>query len=262
MKKAILITGQMRFIDNDHLTCFINMIEKYDVFICTYKKSEQVARKISNNILFFDDFSYKIPKKKNIFQWIHLDILLKNYKNILLNYDILYKIRTDITFDEKIFDSEVKENTIYLRSDLLFYGKTNHFYDTFNDFYESIYKLYWGKSNTYVPLNYNNILKISDNDFKFIKRWGFLIFPKKIYNRRFFLFKKNIEKCIINDIPIIEEDTEFTKHNPTLPIFTTEKSILIHCINKGIISGIPFKINLPGKIRFKSEKTNLSILEI
>ena len=262
MKKAILITGQMRFLDNDHLSNFIDMLVGYDIFICTYKKSEQVARKISNNVLFFDDFSYKRPNRKNIFQWIHLDILLKNYKNRLLNYDILYKIRTDLKFDKELFNANVEENKIYLKSDLLFYGRTNHFYHTFNDFYESIYNLYWGKSNSYFPLNYNNILKISDNDFRFIIRWSWLIFPKKIYNKNFSLLKKNIKEHIINNIPIVDEDTEFTNHNSRLPVFTTEKSILIHCINKGIIAGIPFKINLPGKIRFKSEKTNQSILEI
>jgi hypothetical protein len=247
MKKALLLSGQMRFVDKDHFNNFINIIHKYDVYICTYRKFESIAMKISKNVVFIEDFvNYNIfSGRRNLFQWIHLDILIKKYKTTLMNYDVLYKIRTDITLVKEIFESSVEENTIYLRSDLLFYGKTTHFINVFDNFYKSIKTLYWDNSNKYIPLNYYNIIQLNNLDF--IKRWNWLMFPKKIYDPNFSIMKENIKQCLIKNISI-EDDTEYTRHM-ALPIFSSEKSLLIHCINKGLICGISFNIKLLKKSR-------------
>ena len=247
MKKALLIPGQMRFVDKTHFFNFMNIIHDYDVYICTYKNYESIATKISKNVIFIEDFvdGNLFCKRRNLFQWIHLDILIKKYKTVLMNYDVLYKIRTDITLAKEIFESPVEENTIYLKSDLLFYGKTTHFIHVFEDFYENIKTLYWNNSNKYIPLNYHNIIQL--NNVNFIKRWNWLMFPKKIFNPNFSIMKENIKQCLIKNISIDDED-EYTKHW-VLPIFSSEKSLLIHCINKGLICGISFNINLFKKSR-------------
>ena len=73
------------------------------------------------------------------------------------------------------------------------------------------------------------------------------MFPKKIFNPNFSIMKENIKQCLIKNISIDDED-EYTKHW-VLPIFSSEKSLLIHCINKGLICGISFNINLFKKSR-------------
>ena len=115
------------------------------------------------NILYYEDTKYNNPPTglDNIYQFIHLDNIIKNYKDQLKNYDILYKIRTDIEFEKKIFYINVNSNTIYLFRDFLFFGKSEHFIKVFENYYDDIMNYYFGKMNDYIPINLKNFLKIT-----------------------------------------------------------------------------------------------------
>lgn len=244
MSIALLIVGEMRFENEYSLNIFIDKFKKYDIYISTYLKYKNIASKISKNTIFLENYNNEKQKKSNIYQWLHLDYIISNYKKKLLNYDKIFKIRTDIIFENDIFDYEISNNTIYLYRDFLFFGKSKYFIDVFKYYYNDIVNKYYGCMNAYHPLKYENMLSIKYPSFN----WKWLVLPKIIYNKKFNIMKENIikHKKLLNDnFNNIEEfdETKFIK-NFNLGLFSSEKTLLINCLNKGKIDGIKFKVNL------------------
>lgn len=251
MSKAILLTGQLRFTDDIHLNNFLIQITELDIpiFICTYRSFQNYAERIteSDKICYYEDYSVDYKKCENhIYQWIHLDILIKKFRKVFTNYEVLYKIRTDILFSNDIFQHSVEGNSIYLYRDIMFYGKTNHFIKTFENYYYDIYKIYYGNTNRYIPLNYDNILKLEN--IRGIHRFHWINFPEIIWDKDFSILKQNIQKYIFDE-KINPSDCQ-TKVNVNIGRkFSSEKSFVINCINHGLIKSIKGRVQLTGKHR-------------
>ena len=250
MSKAILVTGQLRFKDYDYFNKYLNKITSLNmsIFICTYKSFQKYAEKLTSvsKICYYDDFCNHYKKldtedEEVIMQWIHLDILIKKFKVILNDFDVLYRVRTDILFSNDIFLNFVEDNYIYQHSDLMFYGKTGHFLKTFENFYNDIYEIYYGNTNNYIPLNYENIMKLENVEGIF--RWHWINFPEIIWDSNFLLLKQNIQKYIFEE-KINPSDYKVKINGILTRIFSSEKSFLINCISYGLIKSIKGEVKL------------------
>ena len=160
-KIAILITGEIRLPNKNNL---LNSINKFDTYISTYKEYKTSANLLSGNAQVYErdevrDFiksdlsllrKYVNPKiTSNIYQWWHLNNLLTIHKKKLLNYDIIFKTRSDCYFlhplSPKMFD-HVDDKFFYMNSDISFYSCTNIFLKLYGDFYRDIFPKYHYKN--------------------------------------------------------------------------------------------------------------------
>jgi len=282
-KIAILIVGQLRFETIEKINIFKDKIKKYDIFISTYKEYENIANCLSNNVLFLEDVvpcnggkktaDHKYDKPINrkgspgrMYQHLHIEYLINTYKETLLKYDVIYRIRTDILFDKKIFNTQMKDNTIYLFNDLLFAGKSAHFINVFEIFYNKILTDYYGNMDGYYPIKFTNLLNIQTPSF----RWNWLVYPKflqpsgglrKLQNN----IKTNLDalktynqKVSAFPIGTPNFNNNFTKGNWLDVPFSSEKIVLTHCINCGFIDGFKEKVSLE-RNRFKFANNKHSI---
>jgi len=228
---AILIPGELRFRDELHFTNFLKNIEGFDIFISTYPKYDFLAKKISSNCIFSE---IKLPLP-NMYQWYHLDNIIKTWETQLLQYDILVKIRTDLEYSNfKLDDLVVDNDTIYAQTDQLFYGKPNHITYTYGDMYINVINYYFKKSKDYyLPINYYNLLN-SDPNTNVKINW--LRIPKLVYSTNFHQLQKNIE--LNKDVFLSStniETLEMLDGQNTDWDFSSERCFLIHTINKGLI---------------------------
>mgnify|MGYP003645587663 FL=1 len=175
MKLAILITGELRFKDRSHFESFKKKVRDHDVFISTYEKSKGLCEELSDKYIIHPadvdcgiDMSPRgcVRTVGAVLQWFHLDSLIKNYKDELLEYDYILKVRTDVDFFDADFAphfNNLDDKTLYASTDLVFYSRTKHFIQTFGCFFDKIKNYYWGKCADYIPLNYHHILHSDDN---------------------------------------------------------------------------------------------------
>jgi hypothetical protein len=256
-KIAILLPGELRFRDEDHFNSFLKYVEGYDIYISTYPKYNSLGNKISNNVI-----ASKIDlSQNNMYQWYHLDNIIKKWKDELLQYDILIKLRTDIEYNDIDFRNlYVKENTIYPQTDQIFYGQSGHFIKTYEDMYDNVINYYYVHSkNSYLPINYENLLN-SDPEADVKVSW--LKLPKVIYSAEFFEIQENIKLNqeifllnpeIIKKMEMIDGQLLFFKQTKN---FTTERCFLVHTINKGTIS----KSEIVGKLMENRNKYRWGII--
>ena len=76
-RSALLINGELRFDNIDHLENFKKHTTNFDIFICTYEKYEKLAKNITRNYIIAEHF--EILNGDLPFKWFTLDKLLKNY---------------------------------------------------------------------------------------------------------------------------------------------------------------------------------------
>lgn len=256
MKKIFLLTGQLRFTEKEYLDNFLKMMKDKDVLISTTKEFEELALNITKkeNIVYLDDYlqkNYQETKLTHIYQWMHLDLIINTFKKKMLEYDVIYRIRTDITFDmNELLNFPVDNETIYLHRDILFFAETKHFIKTFENYYDDIFNIYINNTDNYVPLNYNSIIRLEN--INLIYRWHWLIFPKIIWSKNFEQLKKNIKNYIFVQKMDIEK-LEMNINVKLRRLFTSEKSFIINALKHGLIKGIPLKVNLL-KDRFMYKK--------
>ena len=233
MKHAIILTGELRFDNEIHFNQFINFINGFDVFISTYPKYEKLAKQITNNYVVSET---SLPQG-NMYQWYHLDKIIKQWKSTLLNYEILIKLRTDLIFNEiDLKNLIVDSNTIYPQTDQIFYAESKHFIHTFEDMFDNVTSLYINRSKDYyIPINYNNL--VNSNPKTNVKT-AWLTLPKKIYSINFLELQNNIKEnesiFLIGGYDVSEMDMEFGMK--TGYAFTSERCFLIQCINKGLVN--------------------------
>jgi len=246
-KIGLLIAGKLRFKNKRKFTLFLNSIEGYDIFISTYTIYEKLAKKITNNVIFLDKHpDYKTTYQSNMYQWFHLQNLIREYKTTLVDYVILYRLRTDIKFHMKLFNQIVVTNTIYSIRDLLFFGETMHFIKLFENFFDDILNTYYGKPTRYININYTNFI----NTKMPIYKWRWFTYPQFIFSENFNTLKDNIIANMdkLNDINTDNNTCKFVSfmpHEIIKPLkFSSERIFPLHCINYGFIEGINLKINL------------------
>lgn len=151
---AIILIGDVR--ECDIINHIPKWFQNFDVYIGSYKKHESYTSRIGKS-----NYSVLIDPEKNLcypaglsksdmqsgmLQWLHLNNVIKTYKDSLLTYDVLFKFRFDICiqncsdYDKLIHKcaSSAEENTIYNHTDICFYGKANTFITSFDSFYDEI----------------------------------------------------------------------------------------------------------------------------
>jgi len=257
VKIAILITGEIRIKDFNNL---YNSINKFDIFISTYNDCYEKAKLLTDNIITISRDDKCLNKKtipyKNIYQWWHLDKLLRNYKERLQYYDILFKTRTDCYFLEPVTEnhfSNIDMNSFYMNSDHSFYGNTIIFYKIYENYYNEILTYYINEGGTkYFPINYINLVesykntrklkynKFGRGKYKCIRQnidggINLQVYPKHIYHKNINNLIKNIEKYIIPKSIKNFDNQGYIKPPSGNPNFGSEKYNFLHVVNKVVI---------------------------
>lgn len=260
MKIAVLINGELRFKNNDDLNKFKYIFREFDIFISTYKKFKKEAELLSDKILYVND---NLKLRRHEYQWYHLNNILKNFKNELLEYYCIVRMRTDILMEKLSLSyenfSNLEENTLYTKTDWIFYGLSKHFYYCFENFYKEIYNNYNVKNDVYIPINYNNILK-SDLVNGFIK-WWVITLPSSMHNydlkkiNKIKVRNRSNEDKVFLDIcfkkfknNIIEKKYNNLNNliclHKDFKTFTSIREFYINIINNSIIKSLSFDIHI------------------
>jgi hypothetical protein len=158
-RAALLITGELR---TPYFQNLYNATLGFPIYISTYTEYYTIAKKLSKNILLVDrdDTSVNLKINQNnshiLYQWWHLNNLLKTYKNELVNYDVLVKLRSDMHYLKPIspyYFNNINLNYFYINTDWVFYGNTELFYKIYENYYEDILK------GNFKLTNYSNFLQ-------------------------------------------------------------------------------------------------------
>jgi len=169
-KIALLITGELR---TPYFQNLYNATSGFPIYISTYSEYYPIAKKLTKNVLIVDrdDISVNLKinqlNSHNLYQWWHLNKLLKTYKRELAKYDILLKIRSDMYFLKPIspyYFNNIDLNYFYINTDWIFYGSRQLFYKIYETYYEDILK------GNYKLTNYSNFLR-SVNNVKDVYFW-------------------------------------------------------------------------------------------
>ncbi len=247
--KAILITGHLRFEDINHFNNFYNKIKIYDIYISTTKEYEHIAQKITKNYLILSDKEYDVPFQPNLYQWLHLNNIIKNFNFSKKKYDIIYKLRTDILFDKSIFTTNVYTDYFYISTDFCFFASMSTFINVFTDFYYKINHYYKGKMTRYIPINYNNLILCDNNA---AMKWHWITYPEIIYPKNTKISFKELKENVQKNLNLLNSSNsnDFTMNSDYLPkflensIFSSEKILMIHILNFCGIKEINTQINL------------------
>ena len=182
-KVAVLITGQIRVESEAHLDTIARAAEGVDLFVCTYKPFEALARRFRLQGLLIVNTTYEIEKLSELralqryqssdssevsitarlWQWLLLQRGLRHWRSQLLGdreggspYHTIARFRSDMHFAEGFrFRSCVGRTAnggtggsghgiIYAASDLFFYGTPQVFYSVFGNFFDSSIRHYHG----------------------------------------------------------------------------------------------------------------------
>lgn len=258
MKVAIIVIGQLRFRNREHLIDFKNKIDGFDTFVSTYNKYRFHASKLTSfdRCIFHREQNIRVSMN-NMLQWYHLDSIIEKYSKELEDYDIIIKLRTDIDFIK--LDLALKmcgsldSNTIYSCTDILFYAKTEHFLHIFRYFWENILDDYANSSGLYKSINYKNIIDSNDNILAtqdMGARFTWLIVPRFIFSESFNVFKENIRKNITFLERLNGNKTKYSDFKNYRfesignRVFSSEQIFCLHCFNCGKIENSKIKIKL------------------
>ena len=201
MKVAVIINGQLRFDDKDHLEQINKLTNKCDVYIKTYKKYEKLLPLLNYKkvLPFITNENYKyLPREM---QFKTLQSVLKEVD--LSGYDVIVKIRTDADFTfSNLYDQlkkvDIKDSIVYSASDIFFYANAKHFIYVFNNIYDFFIEnnvFNSDKERRPILPNYNNLAysNFYCNGSR-LTRWCWVLFPKYIkYGQRWDSLKENIK---------------------------------------------------------------------
>ena len=135
MKIAIIITGDVRECPGKHI--IKDIFKNYDVFCGSYVRHEKYISTfadLNNCCLINEETDIRLPDgisknniQQNMLQWLHLDNVIKNFKDKLINYDVILKYRFDyFIYDHNFLQKiSIKPNNIYINTDRIFYADTN-----------------------------------------------------------------------------------------------------------------------------------------
>ena len=247
MKLAIILPGELRFESKEHFDDFYEKIKDFDVYISTYKRYESLCRMITPNYTFVDDknredeilgFAKSMGRRTGMWQYFHLSNVLRQYKNELLQYDCILKLRTDIIFSKPNL-GKVDDYTIYLSTDFVFYGKSAHFINVFENLFFDIKNYYFDKVGSYLPINYDNILNsdITCTTQVMGLRYNWLILPK-IINIKYHLFITQFDENFDQLKENIRKHYDFLTWK-----FSSEQTLCLHVFNNSFAKNLNFNIN-------------------
>jgi len=182
-----------------------------------------------------------------MYKWFHLQYLIREYKDKLSNYDIIYRLRTDVIIPTELFNQKINIMTIHCARDFIFYGRRRHFIRLFENFFDTILNTYYKKYQTrYTNINYSNFIKTKYPYYM----WKWITYPKFIFNHNFNKLKTNISNNM-KKLTLINQNNNTTDYISYLPLyykkhskFTSERVFPLYCLNYGYIEGIKLKFNL------------------
>lgn len=179
MRIAIIISGLLRLAEKNKLPLQY-LSEKYDVYVCTNKSEQKNIKFLGNvkNVSYIEDNEFhrnmqnqllELPEGGKILQWQKLLIAfsdIKEHERVENNeYDCIYKIRTDLIFNENLsFDFKKhfeNKNTIFMNSDIYFGGHRKTI-EVASSFFTKALALYY-KNYNFITFNINR-LKYCDED--------------------------------------------------------------------------------------------------
>ena len=256
MKTHIFIVGQLRFKDEVHLLNFKKNIENHEIYICTYEKYKDIAKKLTTNLILIPN-NHKEPAL-NINQWYMLDRLIDEYSHEFDPDDVIYRIRTDLEFTSDIFLENNSNEVLKLETDYMFSSKAFLFKSLFSEFYKKTKSEYFFPEGTSdaLRLNYDNLIisknrkSIADSAF----RWEWFNYPEEIITKKpmnFELLSANIKKFLKNPNSIHMLNNKNRK--PIVPWvgklikkrqFASEVIMIYHCLKKCPVSNYNQKVKL------------------
>jgi hypothetical protein len=177
---AVIITGEYRDSDVVKNGSMKKFLQNADIFCGTYNdenidKWKQFGKSIK--FAFIDKNNPPLPQglskpqfQTNMYQWAHLDNVLKTFNNELSRYDIIFKSRLDLETIGSLEDAATnmicRDDIMYAKTDQLFYCKGDKFIKSMSKFY-----------NQTIPKTYNLWL---NKDLK--KRPELPLIPNNNYN--------------------------------------------------------------------------------
>ena len=256
---AIIINGCLRFYSEDNVKLINSITNKCDVFIKTYKEYEKYLEYLNykKNLTFID--KNKVTVNNSFLQFYSLQESLTEYD--FTSYDVIVRIRTDTNFwFNNIYDiisqTNIKDNIIYMASDVLFYAKSNHFINTFKNIYDYFININAHNSDrehrAILP-NYENLSNsILNTKGSFITKWRWMLFPKFL-NILPITSNSEIIKILKSNKEVLIKERENTKsfNNyrrlsdvKVYDVFSSERWFVQFVVDKSIFHPSDLKVTL------------------
>lgn len=163
-KVHIFLTGELRFQSDIHYNDFTQKIFKHNVYISTNARYEYIAKRLTDNYIIVPDSHQE--QLRTMYQWNHLDQLIKRFSSNIPEQDTLFRMRTDCRFAESIMYEEVSHDYFRLETDFIFSSTAKRFTSTLYDFYDAITGKYWNADGKHddIRLNTNNLVMSKNRD--------------------------------------------------------------------------------------------------
>jgi len=246
LRIAVIFNGEFNGIDE----MLVQNVKAFDVYVSTYKEYEIDAMRVSTNrsrmLLYSRD---EVPcMSVPIFQWWHLNQVIRNFRTELESYDLILKLRADLRFYRSFRSSDLAQTPhgcLQMNSDHSFYADPETFFKVYDGFYDDIFNKYYDRNAQYFPLNWRNFKETIKNiyedyqdepvnlthrecrrDIKVPMRH--LVYPRAIFTRNFNKLLENIKN--------LEGEPDLTLGFANLDVgcvpFAAEKYHLINALNK------------------------------
>ena len=249
---AVLLPGEMRFPDFDNLAA---SLAAFDVFVSTYAEDEGRARRLRPTGLVLTPRAEVSLASGRMYQWYHLDRLLREFKDALLAYDVLFRTRTDAHFFETMTPAHLRvgDDALHAAIDHGFYARPATFYRVYEDMFAAARGPYSDQGHAYFPLDYENLVRAYRLDaanaaharlvtrhptlayrykrVNVVKAAAFLVYPTSVYNRDTDKLIRNIERHLRANLTI--DNGIYTNKNRGNMVFSSEKFHLVHALAKG-----------------------------
>jgi len=255
VRVAVLLPGELRFPAAENLQA---SMAAFDVFISTYVEYEDRAHMLRpKRIVLTDRSTVSLPGGR-MYQWYHLDRLLKEYKAELLEYDVLFKTRSDCYFFEPLTAahfSHVHGEFLHMNSDISFYARAATFFYVYESMFDDVRGKYLRAGHVYFDLDYENLVAAYGIDavnkqhvhtkrhptirYRFTRinlaiAARQLVYPTSVYHRSTKVLIENIESHLRAGLPI--DTGKYTNRNLGDNTFASEKFHLVHAINRAPIA--------------------------
>lgn len=180
-KTAVILIGQIR-VDSParHLwwESLKLQLNKYDVYVATYKSYQDRALEVSNKLYLLDDTSKtaidflglspsvetndpNTPKRfSGLWQHYLLREVIEQYSDELKTYDNIIKIRNDALFDIDSIKQNISNSpeSFHVCTDFIFGAKSDLFLKCFYEHnFLDFLKLTWNKDKSYIDINYKHL---------------------------------------------------------------------------------------------------------
>lgn len=187
MKIACIINGQLRVKDIAHANRLNRLFRDCDVYIRSYPEYAKTARFLNHKRAIINK-TPKVPQS-NLYQYYTLQDTVRTYKSELLEYDLIFRYRTDFALHidnlaTHLREYSFKDNEFYAKTDWIFCCKAKQFVEMFENIYDTMIKKYINRETWYMPIHWEN-LKLSLADYYGHIRNHWINYPAKYFPANF-----------------------------------------------------------------------------